>query len=180
MSNVDAALAALGGAAPEVSADPSNVTVPEEILQLARDAALAQDAAQAAAAEAKLAKVAAAELADDLAAAMRDNKIQAIPQTDRDDILLAAYAAKKGKPQSTMKGIIATLEDSHEKTLREGWELIGDRTADDDEFKAAVAQARADGKASGSELWKNLTRPITPAGTKLLIPKPHEVEEPTD
>ena len=176
--NVDAALAALGGDQPKVSADlPSTqAPVPAEVQALALAAAAARDIAVVAADVAKTAKERAGELASDLMAAMQEYAVKQIPMADRDAILLEAFAAKAGTPQNSMKGITATLEDSYEAKIREQWKAKG---LDGDPDAEAVKKARELGKKEAAALWKALPRPAKPGGERLVIPAPHDTDEPT-
>lgn len=172
MSNVENALAALGGNTPEVSADPVTqvAQIPQEVITLAAKAAKAQDVAQAAAAIAKVAGEAAAELASDLKAAMGEFKLGAVPLADREDITLSHTPEKKKAAQTSMKAIKVTLADLSEANARA---VAGDSITD-----ALVAAARKVGVAAGTELWKALPRPIAPATIKLSIPEAREIEAP--
>jgi len=170
--NVANALAALGGETiePEVSADLPNAQVPPDVQALAFEAAQAHDAFRLASAVAKAAKERAADLADDLKAAMTDYKLQAVPLADRDPIVLEAYAAKAGSPQSTMKAIKATLAEMNAENARQ---LHGDDVTD-----AQLEIARKSGVVYGAALWKALPRPMKPAGVALRIPELPEIDEP--
>ena len=184
MSNIDNALAALGGDAPApasepvsapVSADLPTAQVPEDVQRLAREAASAHDIFKELKVRLDDAKDRALGLADDLKDAMVEQNIAAVPLADRDDITISTVASKKGKPQATMKGILATMEERHERIFREQWAAIPDLDEEPDD--EAIAKARKEGKTIGQELWKELPRPMSLERKVVVIPEPHEVDD---
>lgn len=163
MSNVDAALAALGGATDEkVSADPLDADVPTaqvpaDVLLLARMAANAKDRLDEA-------KEILESAGDELKAAMDHHGITAVQLDDRD---ITISTAKRGSPQKSKKAITAVMEDMAEKSLRAN---VEDPNADE------VVRAREAGAKKAGELWKGL--PLSVPKPRLTIPKPTQPEEP--
>ena len=157
MSNIDNALAALGGEpVADVAPDLPTAQIPPDVLRLAREAALAKDAADEA-------RERAADLADELKAAMQHHKLTAVEMDDRDAITIST--AKKGTPQKTKGAITAVMEDMAEQALRESIE---------DPDPGEVKKARAVGKKKAAELWKSL--PLSTPSPRLTIPKPRQVD----
>lgn len=175
--HVENALAALGGkkigtgpveAEIETSGDAvedlgalvgTNEGVPQELLSLARSAALAADASREAGAKAKALK-------GELDEAMKAASVTEIAMPDRDPI---AYKTTSAKAK--------TLKALKEKMIEEATKALAGSGAPPDTkaVDAAKAKAQAAAKTAWDEFWVRF--PTLPS-TSLDIPKPKPPAEP--